>query len=75
MADERRAKTYCDKIFQHLIVQLLGQQGMTTTWNAPVGETVSSLKATTGIVIMIAAEIRMQVCEYSLDQHENTIMY
>ena len=44
MAEERRAKTYCDKIFQHLIVQLLGQQGMTTTWNDPAGEIVGSLK-------------------------------
>ena len=44
MAEARRAKTYCDKTFQHLIVQLLGQQGMTTTWNAPAGEIVGSLK-------------------------------
>ena len=66
MAEERRAKTYCDKIFQHLIVQLLGQQGMTTTWNAPAGEIVSSLKTTTGIVIMIAAEIRMLVFTHTV---------
>ena len=44
MAEERRTKTYCDKIFQYPIVQLLGQQGMTTTWNAPAGEIVGNLK-------------------------------
>ena len=44
MAEERRAKTYCDKIFQHLIVQVVGQQGMTTTWNTPAGEIVGILK-------------------------------
>ena len=43
MAEERRAKAHCDKYFNTLVVQLLGEQGMTTTWNAPAGEIVSSL--------------------------------
>ena len=42
------------KYFNTSVVQLLGQQGMTTTWNAPPGEIVSEqLKTTTGIVIII----------------------
>ena len=44
MAEERRAKKLVVITFQHLIVQLLGQKGMTTTWNGPAGEIVGSLK-------------------------------
>ena len=32
------------KYFNTITVQLLGEQGMTTTWNAPAGEIVSILR-------------------------------
>ena len=41
------------KYFDTSVVQLLGEPGMTTTWNAPAGEIVSSLKNYTGIVTIL----------------------